>query len=199
MLISMTLSKPSVSIGSRPSEVVKVIDRKAVNISDSSIKDVSESFPEALTKCLFEKATNVRHVGVHTTTKRSGDVEHELTYHLFLYEMDGKHQQTALIEFNSLCGTAYDSWLGLEMSEMVPMEVAQSLSLQRYQYIAGTVGGVQELKQMFLESFTAEIDGTVSQFAPENIWALAQLGIILPEDTYELIEIEPYVPGQFSQ
>jgi len=199
MLISAALSMPSISTGFQPDEIIKVTGRKAVTISDSSIKNADKGFPETLTNCLFEKATNVQYVGIHTTTERSGDTDHNLKYHLFLYEMDGEHQQTALLEFGSVCGTAYDSWLGLEMSEMMPMEVAQSLSLLRYQYIAETIGGVQELKRMLLESLTPALDGTLSRFAPENIWALGQLGIVPPEDKYELIEIEPYTPGQFSQ
>lgn len=154
---------------------------------------------EHLLSCLPQSATNASQTASETATEQAGNVTHELSYHLFKYDRRGEYQIAVILDFKGICGLAYDSGLGLAMSEMVPIPVAQSLVLQDYQAIAEEVGGIEELKRLILEDLTPSLDGTLPRFPPERIWALTQIGISLPEGKYTVEEITPYEPGRFTR
>lgn len=152
-----------------------------------------------LRRCLPEDTANVRQTASETTTEQAGNVTHKLSYHLFKYNQRGEYQIAVILDFKGICGLAYDSGLGLAMSEMVPTPIAQSLVLQDYQSVAEEVGGIEELKRLIIESLTPSLNGTLPRFPPERIWALKQLGISLPEGKYTVEEITPYEPGRFTR
>lgn len=154
---------------------------------------------DRLLKCLPNDATNIQQTAIKKATTQAGGVTHELSYHLFKYNQPNGYQIAVVLDFKGICGLAYDSGFGLALSEMVPVPIAQSLVLQDYQTIAEEIGGVEELKRLILDDLTPSLDGTLPRFPPERIWALAQMGISLPEGKYTVEEITPYEPGRFTQ
>ena len=165
----------------------------------STISAVSTLSTDHLLDCLPDDATNIRKIASQETTEQARGVTHELSYHYFTYYRRQGHREAVILDFKGICGLAYDSDLGLAMSEMVPMAVARSLVLQDYQASAEAVGGVEVLKQSIMEGLAPPPSGILPRFTPERIWALAQLGIHPPEDKYTVKEITPYVPGQFTR
>lgn len=72
------------------------------------------------------------------------------------------------------------------LSAYIPLEAAQQLSLQRYQRRIEEAGGLQAFQQGFTEYMTSQPGGETTYLAPENIWALQQLGVTIPEGTYQI-------------
>lgn len=72
------------------------------------------------------------------------------------------------------------------LSAYIPLETAQQLVLQRYQRRIEEAGGLQAFQQGFTEYMTSQPGGETSYLAPENVWALQQLGVTLPEGTYQI-------------
>ena len=190
----------------------KIAGQPAMNIQTPSINSnriantvgtvstfSTDGSSEHISRCLPSRATNVRKIAMQDTTTQAGDITHELSYHLFNYYYRGDFQQAVILDFKGVCGLAYDSKFGLAMSEMVPMDVARSLVLQNYRVNAAEYGGIEEFGRLLIESLTPSLGGTLPRFTPEQIWALSQLGIHLPEDQYTIKEITPYEPGRFTR
>ncbi len=72
------------------------------------------------------------------------------------------------------------------LSAYIPLQIAQQLVLQRYQRRIEEAGGLQAFQQGFTEYMTAQPGGEISYLAPENVWALQQLGVEIPEGTYQI-------------
>ena len=190
----------------------KIAGQPAMNIQTPSINSnriantvgtvstfSTDGSSEHISRCLPSRATNVHKIAMQDTTTQAGDITHKLSYHLFNYYYRGDFQQAVILDFKGVCGLAYDSKFGLAMSEMVPMDVARSLVLQNYRVNAAEYGGIEELGRLLIESLTPSLGGTLPRFTPEQIWALSQLGIHLPEDQYTIKEITPYEPGRFTR
>ena len=193
--------KSTRSVAQQPTINVQshLVGNKAERIA-STVSTVSTFDGEYLLKCLSSNATGIREIASQEKIKQTGSTTHKLSYHLFEYYRHNAHQQAVVLDLGGVCGLAYDSELGLAMSEMVPMDVARSLSLQNYEAVAASVGGVEELERLILEEgLVPSLSGTLPRFTPERIWALAQLGIHLPEDKYTVQEITPYEPGRFTR
>lgn len=160
---------------------------------------------EAALQCLPDDATNIILRGVHEHESTAGGYTHQMTYYLFGLTSEGQWQEWAVMDFEGVCGITYTTAWGETLSEHVDMDVARSLRLQSYRTIAESIGGIEELKKGILapDDYLGGMDSYGNErlptFAPEDIWALHQLGIYPPEDTYTIQEIEPYVPGQLSQ
>ncbi len=73
------------------------------------------------------------------------------------------------------------------LSHYIPLNVARELALQRYTQVLQEQGGRDAYQEQLTEYLTAAPDGTRSQFPQEYIWALEQLGIELPPDSYEVL------------
>ncbi|MBW4466325.1 MAG: hypothetical protein KME07_12945 [Pegethrix bostrychoides GSE-TBD4-15B] len=72
------------------------------------------------------------------------------------------------------------------LSAYIPLEIAQQLVLQRYQRRIEEAGGLQAFQQGFTDYMTSQPGGETSYLAPENVWALQQLGVTIPEGTYQI-------------
>jgi hypothetical protein len=82
------------------------------------------------------------------------------------------------------------------LSAYIPLETAQQLVLQRYQRRIEESGGLQAFQHGFTEYMTAQPSGEISYLAPENVWALQQLGVEIPEGTYQIRR--PNTPPSFE-
>lgn len=185
-----------------PGTSVRSVAQPAINVQSylvSSDRITTTISSEHLSRCLPDNATNARRIVSQDTTEEAGGVTHQLSYHLFKYSRQGRPQQAVILDYRGICGLAYDSRLGLTMSETMPMRVAQSLTLQDYQASAAALGGVNNLRQSIIGGLAPSLDGTLPRFAPERVWALTQLDIHLPEDSYTIREITPYEPGQLTR
>jgi hypothetical protein len=72
------------------------------------------------------------------------------------------------------------------LSAYVSLEIAQQLTLQRYQRRIEEAGGLEAFQQGFAEYMRRSQGGEVVYLAPESIWALQQLGVQIPEETYQI-------------
>jgi hypothetical protein len=72
------------------------------------------------------------------------------------------------------------------LSAYVPVEIAQQLTLQRYQRRIKEAGGLATFQQGFTAYMTQQQGGELVYLAPENVWALQQLGVQIPEGTYQI-------------
>jgi len=73
------------------------------------------------------------------------------------------------------------------ISHYVPLQLARELALQRYTRVLQEQGGREAYQQQLTDYLTSAPEGTRSEFPPEHIWALEQLGIELPIDSYEVL------------
>jgi hypothetical protein len=73
------------------------------------------------------------------------------------------------------------------LSHYVPLQLARELALQRYTRVLQEQGGQEAYQQQLTDYLTSAPEGTRSEFPPEHIWALEQLGIELPTDSYEVL------------
>ena len=157
---------------------------------------------DAALECLPDDATNILLRGVAEHTSTAGGYSHDITYYLFELTSQGQWEERVVSDFRGLCGLTYSTAWGQTLSEHVDMAVARQLRLQAYQMTAEELGGIDALRQIFMapeeDHFSATSD-VLPKLPPENLWALHQIGIYPPEDTYTIQEIEPYVPGQLSQ
>lgn len=69
----------------------------------------------------------------------------------------------------------------------IPLQLARELALQRYTRVLQEQGGREAYQQQLTDYLTSAPEGTRSEFPPEHIWALEQLGIELPPDSYEVL------------
>lgn len=157
---------------------------------------------EAALQCLPDDATNILLRSVYEHTSTAGGYSHQITYYLFELTSQGQWEERVVSDFKGLCGLTYSTAWGQTLSENIDMDAARQLRLQSYQMTAEELGGIDALRDIIMtpeeDHFSATSD-VLPMFSPENIWALHQLGIYPPEDTYTIQEIEPYVPGQLSQ
>ena len=73
------------------------------------------------------------------------------------------------------------------LSHYISLNVARELALQRYTRVLREQGGKEAYQQQLSEYLTSTAEGTRSEFPQEYIWALEQLGIELPPDSYEVL------------
>jgi hypothetical protein len=72
------------------------------------------------------------------------------------------------------------------LSAYLAMEVAQQLMLQRYHRRIEEAGGLDAFQRGFTEYMGRSQGGEVVYLAPESVWALQQLGVQIPEGTYQI-------------
>jgi hypothetical protein len=75
------------------------------------------------------------------------------------------------------------------LSAYVAMEIAQQLTLQRYQRRIEEAGGLEAFQRGFTEYMGRSQGGELVYLAPESIWALQKLGVQIPEGTYQIRQL----------
>ncbi|MGP1385728.1 MAG: hypothetical protein ACTS2F_19365 [Thainema sp.] len=73
------------------------------------------------------------------------------------------------------------------LSHFLPLHLARELALQRFTRVLDEQGGRDAYQRQLTAYLTAAPDGINSEFPPEYIWALEQLGLKLPVDHYEVL------------
>ncbi|MBE7383728.1 MAG: hypothetical protein F6J95_020210 [Leptolyngbya sp. SIO1E4] len=73
------------------------------------------------------------------------------------------------------------------LSHYIPLQLARELALQRYTRVLQEQGGREAYQQQLTDYLIGAPEDTRSEFPPEHIWALEQLGIELPPDSYEVL------------
>lgn len=73
------------------------------------------------------------------------------------------------------------------LSHYIPLQLARELALQRYTRVLQEQGGRETYQQQLTDYLTSAPEGTRSEFPPEHLWALEQLGIELPPESYEVL------------
>ena len=79
----------------------------------------------------------------------------------------------------------------------IPIEVAQQLALQRYQRRIEEAGGLEAFQKGFTEHMAQRSPGEITYLAPEAVWALQQLGVEIPADSYQIRQ--PHTAPNFDQ
>lgn len=134
-------------------------------------------------------------------------------YQMWLYEEAGIVEYTVSeVNENGLCGLAYVPWDD-EFTNRIPLDIARELMLQFNLLKAELAGGLDAYRQEMVENFTScesERQGfpwededwcnEPAQITSVDKWVFDQLGIVLPEDTYILRDIDDgwdyeYEPG----
>lgn len=72
------------------------------------------------------------------------------------------------------------------LSAYVAIDIAQQLTLQRYQRRIEEAGGLETFQRGFTAHMRRSQGGESVYLAPESIWALQKLGVQIPEDTYRI-------------
>jgi hypothetical protein len=73
------------------------------------------------------------------------------------------------------------------LSHYIPLKLARELALQRYTRVLQEQGGREAYQQQLTDYLTALRKAPAANFPPEYLWALEQLGIELPPDSYEVL------------
>ncbi len=122
-------------------------------------------------------------------------------YQIWFYDKDDWPYQEVSIAFGEACGIAYNEEVDDEITNRVPLNIARSLKLQLYEKVVEDFGGVEAYTDFMVGSFDAEtLDGNHGHGASESTklipissvdyWALQRVGIELPEDRLEVINID---------
>ncbi|NJM98894.1 MAG: hypothetical protein HC800_18620 [Phormidesmis sp. RL_2_1] len=132
-------------------------------------------------------------------------------YQMWLYENAGMIEYTVSeVNENGLCGLAYTPYDD-EFTNRIPLDIARELMLQFNLLKADIAGGLEAYRQQTIENFTVcERQGfpwededwcnEPVQITSVDKWVFDQLGIVLPEDTYIVRDIDDgwdyeYEPG----
>ncbi|MBE9113868.1 hypothetical protein IQ273_31345 [Nodosilinea sp. LEGE 07298] len=139
----------------------------------------SDPIPEAVYDCLPPQTQ---------ATKLWGLVETASGSYLLIGAGEGETYQEVLIYLDAQA--ACRSLLPEDdpvLSHYIPLNLARELALQRYTQVLQEQGGRDAYQQQLTEYLTAAPEGTRSQFPEEYLWALEQLGIELPPNSYEVL------------
>ncbi len=120
--------------------------------------------------------------------------DRDTTYHLLsIYEYadeDPKERWDVLIQHDQAgCLLLHHLGSGLKpLSAYMPLEIAQQLELQRYQHWIEKAGGTEKFQSVFSSQFSDS--GVPRYLSAEQVWALTQLNIQLPQ-TYKILNSNP--------
>ena len=73
------------------------------------------------------------------------------------------------------------------LSHYIPLNLARELALQRYTRVLQEQGGRDAYQQQLTDYLTSTPESAPSEFPPAYVWALEQLGIELPPESYEVL------------
>jgi hypothetical protein len=151
--------------------------------------EVESTIPETLYPCLPRSADRVERLG-------QVQQEQKIFYLLGVFENDRYWELLAQTD-EAGCLLIKRQQDTESLSAYIPLELAQQLALQRYQRRIEEAGGLQAFQQGFTEYMTEQPGGELVYLAPENVWALQQLGVEIPEGTYQIRK--PNTPPDFDR
>lgn len=151
--------------------------------------EVESTIPETLYPCLPRSADRVERLG-------QVQQEQKIFYLLGVFENDRYWELLAQTD-EAGCLLIKGQQDTESLSAYIPLELAQQLALQRYQRRIEEAGGLQAFQQGFTEYMTEQPEGELVYLAPENVWALQQLGVEIPEGTYQIRQ--PNTPPDFER
>ncbi|MEM6453183.1 MAG: hypothetical protein AAF703_23060 [Cyanobacteria bacterium P01_D01_bin.105] len=142
----------------------------------------------------------------HSDARAMGEVygEHGF-YQIWWYqENDGRFYQEVSLMFGESCAVVYGEQFDAAITNRVPLDVARALTVQFYQVIAEGFGGIEIYREHMTSSSSDDIEvensadlpvpGGETEVLPEitsvDLWALQELGIILPPKTYSVLDID---------
>lgn len=133
-------------------------------------------------KCLPENASNAQFIGQYQDT-------HEL-FTIWNLEVEGE----PVLRINSLfggevCGLAFDSRYNHFFSDELSQELSRQLALIFYEKKIEEAGGLDAYQRFIDEGLQEALQyGETRYFSDEYIWALSELGINVPEGSYEIFD-----------
>lgn len=158
-----------------------------IGLVSFSLAQVSDHIPDEVYVCLPESTQ---------TTKLWGSVENmDGRYYLigtawegneFLDNTGGYLEVLIYVNFRDHCRSVLPEDDPV-LSHYISLNVARDLALQRYTRVLREQGGREAYQQQLNEYLASTSEGTLSIFPQEYIWALEQLGIELPPDSYEVL------------
>ncbi len=107
------------------------------------------------------------------------------------YHDDGFNVRIILM-FGDACGIAYDPQIDAAITDRIQLGSARALTRQMYEYLIDLAGGVDTFRDSLVASLSRERrspHGPV-ELTSVNIWALADLGIEVPEALYTVRDID---------
>lgn len=151
--------------------------------------EVESTIPETLYPCLPRSADRVERLG-------QVQQEQKIFYLLGIFENNRYWELLAQTD-EAGCLLIKGQQDTESLSAYIPLELAQQLALQRYQRRIEEAGGLQAFQQGFTEYMTEQPGGELVYLAPENVWALQQLGVEIPEGTYQIRQLN--TPPDFER
>jgi hypothetical protein len=110
------------------------------------------------------------------------------------------------MRFGDMCATMYDSRVDDAITNRVPLIIARNLTLDAIRKIAEEQGGLEAYRQNILNSYTEMLEddlgphplrpdapsdnGQLPIITSVDLWALNEVGVILPMNTYEVNNID---------
>lgn len=151
--------------------------------------EIELSLPEALRPCLPQSIERVEQLGQLQQKQE--------TFYLLGAFQDERYWELLVQTDETGCLLIKGQQDTEPLSAYIPLETAQQLALQRYQRRIEEAGGLQAFQQGFTEHMTSQPGGELAYLAPENVWALQQLGVEIPEGTYQIRQ--PNTPPNFQR
>jgi hypothetical protein len=145
---------------------------------------IEASIPASLYPCLPQPVEQVQLLG------QVGQVEQgEEQFYLLGLSGDDRYWESLVQRDRSGCLLIKGQQDTESLSTYVSLEIAQQLVLQRYQRRIEEAGGLETFQQGFTEYMRRSQGGEAIYLAPESVWALQQLGVQIPEGTYQIRQL----------
>jgi hypothetical protein len=139
---------------------------------------IEANIPTALSPCLPQSVEQIQLLG-------QVQQEEEQFYLLGLFVGD-RYWESLVQRDRSGCLLVKGEQDTESLSAYVNLKIAQQLTLQRYQRRIEEAGGLEAFQEGFAEYMRRSQGGEAIYLAPENVWALQQLGVQIPEGSYQI-------------
>lgn len=138
---------------------------------------VESTIPESLFSCLPQSAEQIELLG---------QVHQDQSEIYLLGVQDDRYWESLVLLDAAGCLVIKGRHDTEPLSAYIPLELAQQVALQRYQRRIAEAGGLEAFQRGFAAHMTQQFPEERVYLAPENIWALQQLGVEIPEGTYQI-------------
>ncbi|MCG8368813.1 MAG: hypothetical protein MJA27_36455 [Pseudanabaenales cyanobacterium] len=142
--------------------------------------EIEASIPESLTPCLPRNAERIELLGMIEQGQE--------TFYLLGVFSGSQYGEPLVMRDSSGCLLVRSQYNVEPLSAYIPLEAAQQLSFQVYQRRIQEAGGLQAFQQGLTEYLSQPNSTEISYFSPEDLWAMEQLGVELPDGTYRVLE-----------
>ncbi|NET34880.1 MAG: hypothetical protein F6K19_23130 [Cyanothece sp. SIO1E1] len=149
-------------------------------VAQTQTPDIEAVIPDSLSPCL---PGNIQRIELLGTAERALE-----TFYLLGVFKNSQYWESLVTTDNVGCLLIKSQADTEVLSAYVPFEISQKLTLQSYQRRIQEAGGLQAFQRGLSEYMSQRDPGEISYFAPEDIWALEQLGVELPEGSYQILE-----------